>query len=76
MNCYFIVNFDLGCYYVKLERGSKKPNGEKEEKKLVVGALIAPVGWVPLALAKKNSEFCYVNLQNAFWVNQNSNQTS
>ena len=37
---------------MKLERESKKTNGEKEGKKLVVGALIAPVGWLPLALAK------------------------
>ena len=31
----------------------KKTHGEKEGKKLVVGALIAPIGWLPLALAKK-----------------------
>jgi hypothetical protein len=49
MKCYFVVIFNLGCYYVKLE---KEPKKKKKKKKKVVGALIAHVEWVPLALTK------------------------
>jgi hypothetical protein len=44
MKCYFVVIFNLGCYCVKLEKEFKK--------KKVVGALIAHIDWVSLALTK------------------------
>ena len=45
--------FNLGYYCVKLKKEPKKPTEKKKlGKKMVIGALIAHVNWVPLALAK------------------------